>query len=203
VATLRRLRGHNRSPRSLCARAHSTRRKIPRHFHCHPRDTTRPAVWGRLRESFSMLLEASPTTVIFKINVLPSHHATLFANLQQIVERAALPTHSSPAPAAPSISLCSPPPQMKTPRASLAIHRSHFRFDLRFGWPCFASLCSARQQKEHQCLGFARLRSRLMRSSQIHIRPTKHLRPPAASPEESRKLAGGLRHLPLRSKIGA
>jgi len=54
-------------------------------------DTTRPAVWGRLRESFSMLLEASPTTVIFKINVLPSHHATLFANLQQIAERAALP----------------------------------------------------------------------------------------------------------------
>jgi glycolate oxidase FAD binding subunit len=54
-------------------------------------DTTRPAVWGRLRESLSMLLEASPTTVIFKINVLPSHHAALFTNLQHIAERAALP----------------------------------------------------------------------------------------------------------------
>jgi hypothetical protein len=38
-----------------------------------------------------MLLEASPTTVIFKINVLPSHHAALFTNLQHIAERAALP----------------------------------------------------------------------------------------------------------------
>src|SRR5216684_1032940 len=54
-------------------------------------DTTRPAVWGRLRESLSMLLEASPTTVIFKINVLPSHHAALFTNLQHIAERATLP----------------------------------------------------------------------------------------------------------------
>jgi len=54
-------------------------------------DTTRPAVWGRLREAPSMLLEASPTTVIFKISVLPSHHAVLFTNLQHIAERAALP----------------------------------------------------------------------------------------------------------------
>jgi hypothetical protein len=38
-----------------------------------------------------MLLEASPTTVIFKINVLPSHHAALFTNLQHIAERATLP----------------------------------------------------------------------------------------------------------------
>src|SRR6266852_4074632 len=54
-------------------------------------DTTRPAVWGRLRESLSMLLEASPATVIFKISVLPSHHAALFTNLQHIAERATLP----------------------------------------------------------------------------------------------------------------
>ena len=54
-------------------------------------DTTRPALWGRLRESLPMLLEASPTTVIFKINVLPSHHTALFANLQQIADRATLP----------------------------------------------------------------------------------------------------------------
>ena len=54
-------------------------------------DATRPAVWGRLRESLSMFLEASPTTVIFKISVLPSHHAALFTNLQHITERATLP----------------------------------------------------------------------------------------------------------------
>jgi len=54
-------------------------------------DATRPPVWGRLRESLSMLLEASPTTVIFKIGVLPSHHAALFTNLQHIAERATLP----------------------------------------------------------------------------------------------------------------
>jgi glycolate oxidase FAD binding subunit len=53
-------------------------------------DSTRPAVWGRLRESLSMLLESSPATAIFKISVLPSQHAALFANLRQIADRAAL-----------------------------------------------------------------------------------------------------------------
>jgi FAD/FMN-containing dehydrogenase len=38
-----------------------------------------------------MLLEASPTAAIFKISVLPSHHAVLFTNLQHIAERATLP----------------------------------------------------------------------------------------------------------------
>ena len=37
-----------------------------------------------------MLLEASPTTAIFKINALPTHHAALFTNLQHIAERATL-----------------------------------------------------------------------------------------------------------------
>ena len=54
-------------------------------------DTTRPAVWGRLRETLSLLLESSPATVIFKISVLPSHHAALFASLPQITDRNALP----------------------------------------------------------------------------------------------------------------
>jgi glycolate oxidase FAD binding subunit len=53
-------------------------------------DTTRPALWGRLRESISMLLESSPVTAIFKISVLPSHHAELFARLQQIAEQVGL-----------------------------------------------------------------------------------------------------------------
>jgi glycolate oxidase FAD binding subunit len=54
-------------------------------------DATRPAFWGRLREGLSLLLEASPTTAIFKISVLPSHHPTLFASLRQIADHAALP----------------------------------------------------------------------------------------------------------------
>jgi glycolate oxidase FAD binding subunit len=49
-------------------------------------DTSRPSLWGRLRESLSMLLESSPATAIFKISVLPSHHAELFASLQQIAD---------------------------------------------------------------------------------------------------------------------
>jgi FAD/FMN-containing dehydrogenase len=54
-------------------------------------DTTRPAVWGRLRESLSMLLEASPATVILKIAALPSQHPALLASLCQIADHAAVP----------------------------------------------------------------------------------------------------------------
>jgi glycolate oxidase FAD binding subunit len=54
-------------------------------------DTTRPAVWGRLRESLSMLLEASPAATIFKLSVLPTQFAALFAKLHQISDRAGFP----------------------------------------------------------------------------------------------------------------
>jgi glycolate oxidase FAD binding subunit len=54
-------------------------------------DATRPSLWGRLRESLSMLLEVSPATAIFKLSVLPSHHAAVFTDLQQIADRANLP----------------------------------------------------------------------------------------------------------------
>jgi len=54
-------------------------------------DSTRPSVWGRLRESLSMLLEASPATVIFKLSVLPAQHAALFSTLHKIAERSGLP----------------------------------------------------------------------------------------------------------------
>src|SRR6266481_674237 len=53
-------------------------------------DATRPAVWGRLRETLSILLESSPIISIFKLSVLPSHHATLFSNLEEIANRASL-----------------------------------------------------------------------------------------------------------------
>lgn len=54
-------------------------------------DTTRPAVWGRLRETLAMLLEASPTATIFKLNILPSQHSTLFSKLREIAEGSSLP----------------------------------------------------------------------------------------------------------------
>src|SRR6266567_4076473 len=54
-------------------------------------DSTRPSFWGRLRESLSMLLEASPVTVIFKLSVLPAQHAALFSTLHKIAERVGLP----------------------------------------------------------------------------------------------------------------
>jgi glycolate oxidase FAD binding subunit len=54
-------------------------------------DTTRPSLWGRLRESLLIILEASPAAAIFKISVLPGHYAALFAGLRQIADRAALP----------------------------------------------------------------------------------------------------------------
>jgi glycolate oxidase FAD binding subunit len=54
-------------------------------------DTTRPSLWGRLREALPLMLESSPAAAIFKLSVLPSHHPALFANLQQIADRAGLP----------------------------------------------------------------------------------------------------------------
>src|SRR2546422_8252742 len=41
---------------------------------------SRPSVWGRLRESLSMLLEASPAAAVFKLSVLPAQHAAQFEN---------------------------------------------------------------------------------------------------------------------------
>ena len=54
-------------------------------------DTTRPSFWGRLRETLSMLLAASPATAIFKLSALPAQHSALFANLREIAERSSLP----------------------------------------------------------------------------------------------------------------
>jgi glycolate oxidase FAD binding subunit len=53
-------------------------------------DSTRPSMWGRLRETLSMLLESSPATIIFKLSVLPAHHIALFAKLQEIANHASL-----------------------------------------------------------------------------------------------------------------
>jgi glycolate dehydrogenase FAD-binding subunit len=54
-------------------------------------DAARPSLWGRLRETLSMLLEASPAALIFKIGILPSHHAPIFASLRRVAGDASLP----------------------------------------------------------------------------------------------------------------
>jgi glycolate oxidase FAD binding subunit len=53
-------------------------------------DSTHPSLWGRLRETLSMLREVSPASVILKISILPIHHAKLFASLRQIANHASL-----------------------------------------------------------------------------------------------------------------
>jgi len=53
-------------------------------------DTMRPSMWGRLRETLSMLLESSPAATVFKLSVLPSHHVALFAKLQEIANHESL-----------------------------------------------------------------------------------------------------------------
>jgi glycolate oxidase FAD binding subunit len=105
-------------------------------------DTTRPAVWGRLRESLSMLLEASPTTVIFKISVLPSHHAALFTNLQQIAARAALP-HALVARAGGTIYFALLPASVNEDTTALLSQSSVQIFDLAFAAGGPASLLFA------------------------------------------------------------
>ena len=94
-------------------------------------DTTRPAVWGRLRESLSMLLEASPTTIIFKISVLPSHHAALFTNLQQIAARAAFP-HALLARAGGTVYFALLPALVNEDTTALLSESSAQIFDLAF-----------------------------------------------------------------------
>lgn len=54
-------------------------------------DSARPSVWGRLRETVSMLLETSPAAAIFKLSALPSQHAALFTSLSEIADRSTLP----------------------------------------------------------------------------------------------------------------
>jgi FAD/FMN-containing dehydrogenase len=53
-------------------------------------DSTRPSLWGRLRETLSLLLESFPSAAIFRLGVLPSHHSSLIPNLQEIAERLSL-----------------------------------------------------------------------------------------------------------------
>jgi FAD/FMN-containing dehydrogenase len=76
-------------------------------------DSTRPSMWGRLRETLSMLLESSPATIIFKLSVLPAHHIALFAKLQEIANHASL-AHAFVARAGGTIYFALLPPSANT-----------------------------------------------------------------------------------------
>jgi glycolate oxidase FAD binding subunit len=54
-------------------------------------DDTRPSVWGRLRESFPIMLASSPATTIMKISVLPSRMKNALAAAMNASETNQLP----------------------------------------------------------------------------------------------------------------
>ena len=49
-------------------------------------DTTRPAIWGRLREALPLLLKSSPAAMIFRLGTLPETHGTLINELRRIAD---------------------------------------------------------------------------------------------------------------------
>jgi FAD/FMN-containing dehydrogenase len=54
-------------------------------------DTTRPSIWGRLREALPLFREASPAATILKLSVLPGRHAQTITILESVANAANLP----------------------------------------------------------------------------------------------------------------
>jgi FAD/FMN-containing dehydrogenase len=54
-------------------------------------DTTRPPIWGRLREALSLFREVSPLGAIFKLNIPPARHAQAITVLESVANAAKLP----------------------------------------------------------------------------------------------------------------
>ena len=54
-------------------------------------DTTRPAIWGRLREALPLFRECSPAATILRLSILPAHHAEAITLLQAVAGAAKLP----------------------------------------------------------------------------------------------------------------
>ncbi len=54
-------------------------------------DTTRPSVWGRLREALPLFRESSPAAVILKLDVLPTRHTLAMTILESVGHAAGLP----------------------------------------------------------------------------------------------------------------
>lgn len=57
-------------------------------------DSTRPSLWGRLRESLAMLRDASPHAVVFKLGALPEQHGALLSRLTTACIAANVPSAS-------------------------------------------------------------------------------------------------------------
>jgi len=53
-------------------------------------DTTRPSVWGRLREVIPLFRESSPAAAILRLNVLPGYHAKALSVLESVAHAARL-----------------------------------------------------------------------------------------------------------------
>jgi glycolate oxidase FAD binding subunit len=54
-------------------------------------DQTRPAVWGRLRECFPLMLQASPAAAIVKISALPGQTKEILGAARRIAEHCEVP----------------------------------------------------------------------------------------------------------------
>jgi FAD/FMN-containing dehydrogenase len=54
-------------------------------------DSTRPSIWGRLREALPLFRESSPAATVFRLSVLPSYHASAITVLQGVANALALP----------------------------------------------------------------------------------------------------------------
>jgi FAD/FMN-containing dehydrogenase len=54
-------------------------------------DTTRPSVWGRLREALPLFRESSPAAVLLKLDVLPARHTLAVTILESVGHAASLP----------------------------------------------------------------------------------------------------------------
>jgi glycolate oxidase FAD binding subunit len=54
-------------------------------------DTTRPSVWGRLREALPLFRESSPAAAILRLNILPTRHANAITVLEAVARTAGLP----------------------------------------------------------------------------------------------------------------
>jgi glycolate oxidase FAD binding subunit len=54
-------------------------------------DATRPSIWGRLREALSLFRESTPDATVFRLSLLPSHHAITITVLQGVAKAMGLP----------------------------------------------------------------------------------------------------------------
>jgi glycolate oxidase FAD binding subunit len=54
-------------------------------------DTTRPSVWGRLREALPLFRESSPSATTLRLNVLPGYHAKAITVLEAVSRTTELP----------------------------------------------------------------------------------------------------------------